>query len=149
MMQLTQKLNLNLVPKWVPIFLLIVALIGFADATYLTVEHYLNTIPPCTIGGCETVLTSSYAEIAGIPVSLGGSIYYFFIVLMLFMYMDSKKEIFLRLPLLASVVGFISSLWFMIVMVFVVKAFCPYCVVSALTSTTIFAISIYTLIKFK
>lgn len=148
-MQLTQKLNLNIIPKWIPIFLLIVALIGFADATYLTVEHYMNTIPPCAIGGCETVLTSSYAEIAGIPVSLGGSIYYFFIVLMLFMYMDSKKEIFLRLPLLASVIGFISSLWFMIIMVFVIRAFCPYCVVSALTSTTIFAVSIYTLIKFK
>ena len=45
------------------VFLFIVALIGFADASYLTVEHYRNVIPPCTTSGCETVLTSSYSTI--------------------------------------------------------------------------------------
>lgn len=148
-MLLTQKLNLNILPKWIPIFLLVIALIGFADATYLTVEHYSNTIPPCSVGGCETVLTSSYSQVAGIPVSLAGSIYYFALILMLFVYIDTKKEIWLRIPLIISVLGLISSLWFMIVMAFVIKAFCPYCVVSALTSTTIFITSIYTFIKFK
>ncbi len=146
---LTQKLNLNIIPKWIPILLLVVALIGFADATYLTIEHYSNKIPPCSIGGCETVLTSPYSQFAGIPVSLMGSIYYFFIILMMFMYYDTKREIFLRLPMMLSVLGLISSLWFMAVMIFIIKAICPYCIVSALTSITIFVISVYTISKYK
>ncbi len=146
---LTQQLNLSLIPRWVPVVLLILALIGFADATYLTVEHYSNTIPPCSIGGCETVLTSSYSQIAGIPVSLLGSIYYFVIVLMLFMYFDSKKETLLRIPMILSVLGLLSSVWFMIIMIFFIKAICPYCIVSALTSTIIFLISLYSFLKYK
>ncbi len=145
----TQKLNLNIIPRWIPIVLLIVALIGFADATYLTVEHYLNKIPPCSIGGCETVLTSPYSQVFGIPVSLFGSIYYFVIVLTLFMYFDTKKEIFLRFPMTLSFLGMLFSLWFMIIMAFVIQAICPYCIVSAVTSTTIFIVSLYILVKFK
>ncbi len=50
--------------------LFLITAVGFVDAMYLTVEHYVNAIPPCSIGSCETVLTSQYASVLGLPVSL-------------------------------------------------------------------------------
>lgn len=142
---LKTPLQLQRIPKWIPIVLLIVAFIGFADATYLTVEHYQNKIPPCTIGGCESVLTSQYAQVLGMPVSLLGAIYYLIVIISLFLYLDTKKELFLRIPMLLSVFGALASLGFMYVMIFVIKAFCQYCVLSALSSLTIFGFSLWSL----
>jgi uncharacterized membrane protein len=123
------------------------ALIGFGDATYITVKHFQGIIPPCSIEGCEVVLTSSYSEILGIPVSLFGMIFYFTILLSLFIYFDSKKEIFLKIPLVISVVGFVGSLYFISIMAFVLKAFCQYCAVSAFSSISIFIVSVYIFYK--
>lgn len=148
-MQSILNLKLNKIPKWLPIAILIISLIGFADATYLTIEHYQNKIPPCTTSGCETVLTSQYSEVFGVPVSLFGSVYYLVIAILVIAYLDTKKEIMIRLPMLLSVLGFISSLWFVFVMAFLIKSYCQYCLVSASTSTIIFLISAYSLIKFK
>ena len=45
-----------------------VVLIGLADALYLTSQHYAGIIPPCYVTtGCETVLTSAWNKIVGIP----------------------------------------------------------------------------------
>lgn len=140
---LKTPLLIQRISKWIVIMLVVVALIGFADATYLTVEHYQNKIPPCTIGGCETVLTSSYSQIIGIPVSLLGAIYYLFILIFLILYIDLKKEIFLRIPLIASIFGLLASIWFSYLQIFVIKAFCQYCAISAMTSLIIFISAFY------
>lgn len=121
----------------------ILALVGFADASYLTFEHYSNAIPPCTIGGCETVLTSAYSVVAGVPVALFGSVFYFIVLICLFLYYDSKKDIFLKIPMLLSCFAFLGSVYFVSIMAFVLKAFCLYCFISALTSTSIFLCSLY------
>lgn len=143
MKRLIQQLNLSSIPKWIPVTLLVVAFIGFADALYLTVEHYQNTIPPCGIGGCETVLTSSYAIVLGIPTALLGTIYYFILIISLFLFLDLKKEMLLRIPIILSFLGAIASIWFIYLMIFVIKSFCPYCAVSAVTSLIIFCLSIW------
>ncbi|MES3031516.1 MAG: vitamin K epoxide reductase family protein [Patescibacteria group bacterium] len=132
------KTQLPPLPKWVPIALLTIALIGFADATYLTVEHYMNSIPPCAIGGCEIVLTSQYSDILGFPTSLLGAAYYLLVAVLIFLSLDSKKEKYLRYALLLTPLGFLASLVFVSIMIFVLQAFCLYCSVSALTSTLLF-----------
>jgi len=135
------------IPKWIPIVLIILTLVGFSDATYLTIEHYQNEIPPCTIGGCESVLTSQYAVVAGLPISLIGAIYYLILTILLFIYLDFKREIFLRTALLVPVIGFLASAGLMFIMFFIIKSFCPYCAVSAIVSSSIFIISIYAIAK--
>jgi uncharacterized membrane protein len=51
----------------------LVALAGLADSIYLTVHHYTAEPVPCSvITGCEQVLTSSYAEMYGIPTAAFG-----------------------------------------------------------------------------
>src|SRR5688500_9886146 len=56
----------------------LVALVGLADSVYLTVHHFTAEPVPCSIiSGCETVLTSPYAEIAGVPLAALGAAAYF------------------------------------------------------------------------
>jgi len=51
----------------------LLAATGVVIAAYLTWQHLAGEIPPCgPVRGCETVLTSPYASIAGIPVALPG-----------------------------------------------------------------------------
>lgn len=135
--------QLSHVPKWIPWVLLLITFVGFADATYLTVEHYSNEVPPCTLGGCETVLTSSYAVVLGVPVALLGAMYYLTILISLFMFLDMKKDMFLRVPFVLTGIGVIASLWFAYLQLFVIHAFCPYCAVSGVTTLILFVILLH------
>ncbi len=146
---LKTQLNLQIIPKYIPIIILLFAIIGFSDATFLTVKHYQNVIPPCTIGGCESVLSSSYAKIFGIPVALMGAIYYLAILFSVFIFLDTKKEKYLRFPMMISFIGLLSAIWFSFLQLFIIKAFCPYCVVSAISSTAIFITAVYSIRKYK
>lgn len=64
---------------------LAVAAIGLGIATYLTYVHYAHVRPLCTTGGCEKVQTSSYAELAGVPVAVLGLAAYAVLVLLALM----------------------------------------------------------------
>lgn len=138
-----------LVPTSLVIIFLIVALIGFADAAYLTIEHYSGVIPPCTVGGCEEVLTSQYSTIFGVPVALMGVIDYLIILVGTFIYIESKNQKVLRFSMAFTVFGFLSSLYFFYVQAFVLHAFCLYCLGSAAISTTLFALAIYSFSKYS
>ena len=137
------------------IFLLIVALLGFADASYLTLEHFLGVIPPCSlVGGCEKVLTSPYSVVFGIPVALGGAVYYLVVSIGCLIYLESKhlsKNIqsyhltLLKWILFATVLGFIASVWFFYIQAAVIHSFCEYCLSSAATSTVLFITAMFML----
>ena len=121
---------------------LIVAVLGFADATYLTVEHYQGIVPPCSItGGCEKVLTSEFSTIAGVPTSLLGVIYYLLICIGLFLYLDTKKSVILKVTLMLPWFGLGFSIWFTYLQRFVIHSYCAYCLGSALITTILFIIS--------
>jgi uncharacterized membrane protein len=136
------KTQLALVPTSFAIAILVVAVLGFADATYLTIEHYQGTIPPCSfVSGCETVLTSSYSIIAGVPVSLLGAIYYLLIAIGIFAYIDTKKTSILKWTLSITIFGLLMSLWFIFLQAFVIKAWCLYCLGSATTSIILFILA--------
>ncbi|MDP3962408.1 MAG: vitamin K epoxide reductase family protein [bacterium] len=130
------------VNKGIVIFLIAVAAVGFFDAAYLTIQHFMNVIPPCTIDGCETVLASAYAEVAGVPVALLGAVYYLSIMVLLIAYLDSKKEALLRWALAITALGFLASIYFFILQAWVIKAYCQYCLLSATTSTILFITAI-------
>lgn len=125
------------------VFIIVVSFIGFADATFLTIEHYQNRIPPCTTEGCEIVLTSAYSEIAGIPVALIGAIYYFLILVFSIAYIDTKKDIFLKYAFLLSTLGLLASIYFFILQAFIIGAYCQYCIVSGITTTILFITGLY------
>lgn len=159
MMNLSQifRKPLQEVPISTIVFVLIVALIGFADATYLTIEHFRGVIPPCSAtGGCETVLTGPYAAPLGIPVALVGAVFYLAVVVSSFMYIESKHagalrpyhRSFLKWVLIFTVLAMLASLWFIFVQAFILHAYCIYCLGSATTSIILFVTAMHIFSKY-
>ena len=130
--------------KWVLRFLFVFSVFGFIDVAYLTAEHYLGRIPPCSlVGGCELVLTSTYATILGVPAALLGALYYFGIFALLFFFRETGDRKFLKILFASSIAGLLFSGWFVYVQLFVLHAICLYCMGSATTSTLIFLGSLW------
>jgi len=124
----------------------IVSFIGFLDASYLTVKHYLGVPLNCSVfEGCELVTTSQYATIFGIPVALLGAFYYLLISILSFMYLDAKASFVPRILPPLTLIGFLSSIWFVYLQLFVIRAICIYCMISAASSTTLLILGIYLL----
>ena len=145
------------IPKWILYTYVTIAAFGFIDATYLTINHYQHTVPPCFIGSCEQVLTSEYAHIMGVPVAVYGIAYYLFILICLVVYIESKavpehesrKNKSIIAVIGATVIGLLMSLYFFGVQAFVIHDFCQYCLGSALFSTLMFIMSAYVWGKFR
>ncbi|OGI81672.1 hypothetical protein A3I25_00740 [Candidatus Nomurabacteria bacterium RIFCSPLOWO2_02_FULL_42_17] len=130
--------------KVLSIIFLMLAIVGFVESTYLTAEHFRGEIPPCTIvTGCETVLTSKYSTVAGIPVALFGALYYLFLAILAVLFLDKKQTSILRLIARVTPLGFLASAFFVYLQVFVIKEICVYCMTSAVISTMLFLIGIY------
>ena len=112
---------------------------GFLDASYLTFKHYSGTPINCAIfSGCEEVTNSKYATIGPVPVALLGAFYYAAIFLLVIAYLDSKNPKFFNLAVLMTPLGFLASLGLVYLQLFVIKAICLYCMVSATDSTLLF-----------
>ena len=121
----------------------IAALVGFADSAYLTAEHVRGVVPPCTVlKGCEAVLASSFSSIGVVPVSLVGVLFYGAMIVLLVMYLDSWDRQILHRASWLSVAGFLGTLYFVFVQAFILHSFCQYCMLSALTSTTLLVLGI-------
>lgn len=123
------------------------AFLGFLDSTYLTILHYQNVFPPCSIThGCETVQTSQYATIGNIPVALLGSVYYLVLtVFSIIILQTTDKKLSAQLMkylFFLALAGFIASLIFFSLQAFVIRAFCQYCLLAELLSTLILTFSI-------
>jgi uncharacterized membrane protein len=138
-----------IIPKWLLISFVVFSFAGFFDATFFTVEHYSNKIPPCSIvNGCEEVLTSEYSQILGVPVSLLGAVYYLIIFILIVAYLDTKQYRIIKLAARLTFLGVASSAFLLYLQVFVIKALCFYCIISAITSTVLFVLGIFVL-KYK
>ena len=121
-----------------PLAAAVLAVVGIADAGYLTVSHYTKTPVPCSIvEGCETVLTSAYAEIAGIPLAAFGAAAYFvaFALAVLAAYGNRTAWMLFGVQsfLMAAVSGYLLYLQGA-----VIGAFCQFCLISAATSIGLF-----------
>ena len=123
-----------------PLLAALVALCGVADAIYLTVHHYTGEQVPCSIvAGCEQVLTSSYAEIAGVPLAAFGALAYFtafaLAILTAFGNRSTWKIFGVQVFLMA-----IFTAWLVYLQWFVIGAFCQFCLASAAITLTLFII---------
>lgn len=136
----------TVIPKWLIWTIIIISLVGILDSTYLTVGHYTGESVLCPINSaCDDVLTSEYSAILGIPLALLGVIFYFSVFVSSVLYLDTRKEKIFKLIILLSVIGFLSSLYFVYLQLFVIGVICFYCMISAIGSTIIFLLSFYVL----
>jgi uncharacterized membrane protein len=117
-------------------------MLGIADAAYLTYVHYAGLKVLClSSGGCETVQSSHWAKLDGIPVSVLGLIGYISILLSLAVRGDVGRAAGFGVAL----TGFGFSMYLTYRELFTIKAICQWCVGSAVLMT---ALAILTAIRF-
>ncbi|CAN5426681.1 hypothetical protein BH18ACI1_BH18ACI1_11460 [soil metagenome] len=126
-----------------PLLAAVVALIGLADAIYLTIKHYSGGQVPCSlIEGCEQVLTSQYAEMFGVPLAVFGAIAYFvaFSLALLAAFGDRLMWTLFGVQVILMT---IFTAWLIYLQGFVIGAFCQFCLLSAATTLTLFIIYLF------
>ena len=115
-------------------FAAFVSLIGLVDSIYLTIEHLSGRSVQCTIvKGCSEVLSSPYASIRGVPLALLGAIAYFTVFSLATLAAFGYKSMARLLPIVVGIM-FLTTLWLFYLQAFVIKAFCQFCLLSALVT---------------
>lgn len=125
---------MNAKPPLAPFILLALALVGVGDTLYLAWHQYLNLVPGCAIGGCETVLQSEYSRFLGLPWSYFGLVYYVYLVgLSILLVIDPRSRGLTLGATLYSGIGALYSVWAIFyIQLTVIGALCLYCAISAL-----------------
>ena len=117
----------------------VVALVGLAIASYLTVVHYTGDQPVCAIAhGCAVVQQSDYAALAGIPVAALGVGGYVAILASL----AREGELWRAATALFALAGFGFSAWLTYVEVVRLDAICIWCVGSAICMTVLAVLAV-------
>jgi uncharacterized membrane protein len=129
------------------IAVLVLALVGTAEAGYLTYIHYHGLASlPCFgknsgHSSCEAVQSSQYAELAGMPVALLGLLGYLAILATLFI----RGELGRAGSFAVALTGFGFSLYLTYREVFTLKEICEWCVGSACLMT---ALAVLTAVRY-
>jgi protein-disulfide isomerase/uncharacterized membrane protein/rhodanese-related sulfurtransferase len=126
--------------------LMALSLLGLFDSVYLLWVYTSPSSPMvCLGGGCDVVRASSYSHLGGLPLPIYGVVMYAFLVLLVFIH-PLLPVSFARWAeygiSLISGVGFLSAAYLTGVEAFVLHAWCIWCVVSALSITAIFILSL-------
>ena len=106
------------------------AVAGLLVSAYLTWTHLRSVTPVCVggSGGCETVQTSRYSEILGVPVAALGLLAYAGLLASALL----RDEIWVFGGLFVALVGVLFSGYLTWLELFVIRAVCQWCVASAL-----------------
>jgi uncharacterized membrane protein len=120
----------------------VVALIGLGDAIYLTIHSLTGEKVPCSlVAGCEMVLTSEYATIAGIPLATFGAAAYFVAFSLAILAAFGNRKMWFLFGVQVSLMA-IFSIWLLYLQAFVIGAFCQFCLLSAGVTFTLFIIAL-------
>jgi uncharacterized membrane protein len=124
----------------------VLALAGIGIAAYLTYVHYAGLKPLClSSGGCETVQSSRYAKLAGIPVATIGLAGYVLILGSVWLRGEAGKLGGAGLAL----VGFGFSAYLTYRELFTIKAICQWCVASAIVMTLLAVLTVWRLLRIE
>ncbi len=132
-----------------PYLMLVFAFIGMAIASYDVIGIYNNWLLWCPppIDGCNTVAYSPDGRIFGVPIGVYGLIFYLimFAFATLLAFGSSSRR--LRLVvLLYAVIGVLFSIYFFYLDIAFIRAFCIYCLISAILTVLLL---IYAIAHFK
>jgi uncharacterized membrane protein len=125
------------------IYSTVLAFFGFLDSLYLTILHYKNIIPPCSVHlGCEKVLTSAFSMIGPIPMALFGAVFYLAVILICLLIVVEDRKQFLRFFHFAVLVGFLVSVVLFFIQLLILRSFCQYCLLSEIIATGLLFLSL-------
>jgi uncharacterized membrane protein len=125
---------------------LVLGVIGFFDSLYLVITHFTNDSVICDgVNKCDLVLTSSYSTLFGIPVALFGVLFYSTIIIIASIMKNETKinsRIITNLLSISTSLALFASIWFLYLQIYVINAYCVYCLISALVSSILFILAI-------
>ncbi|PKO18303.1 MAG: hypothetical protein CVU39_02370 [Chloroflexi bacterium HGW-Chloroflexi-10] len=130
---------------------IILAILGIADAIYLSIIKLTENKTLCVpgIGDCWTVNNSSFSEWNGIPISFFG-IFAYILIIGILLY-ESKFSFLSRFGTIfifgIALCGFLFSIYLTYLQIAVIKAICPFCIISAITMTSVFTITLVRLVN--
>jgi uncharacterized membrane protein len=127
---------------WVPWFLAAAAYAGFVVSLYLTFVHYRGYVSPCyVVQGCETVQTSSYSVIMGVPLALVGAVGFGVLFYLAIGLLVSPGITLVRVFKLLAFLGALAMIPLFFLQAIVLRAFCSYCVVTEAIMLSIWIVS--------
>lgn len=130
-----------------------IAAVGIADTGYLTSVKLAGNGVACSSAGCNQVLSSPYANVFGLPLTLFGLLAYVAIAVLalapLVIPAQNNKKFQSQLQdltwlgmFLIGVAMTVFSGYLMYLLAFVIKAACPFCIVSAICSASILILTL-------
>lgn len=124
---------------------LALALAGIGVAGYLTLAHYRQQILVCGVGDCQTVQNSPYAEIGGIPIALLGTGMYLTLVGLgvARWRWPERSDLVTSVAFAVALAGTLYAAYLTYLEIWVIRAICQWCVVSAVLTLGILAVELY------
>lgn len=127
----------------VQVAIMALAVLGFADSAYLLYEHLGHEIV-CIGQGCSIVDDSPYAEVFGIPMSVMGLVGYALILgaAVAGLRLRGRAREWAKAAVYGfALVGLLYSGYLTYLELFVIRAICTWCVISAVIVAAIFALA--------
>ncbi|MFQ6118124.1 MAG: vitamin K epoxide reductase family protein, partial [Candidatus Bipolaricaulia bacterium] len=119
------------------------ALLGLGDSAYLAYEHFCGPIV-CIGSGCALVDASIYSDIFGVPLSVLGLLSYSLILGLALASLRTENPLssYLHLGVFGlALTGVIFGAYLTYLEFSVIRAFCTWCMVSAVNITAIFGLA--------
>ncbi|MGC2774163.1 MAG: vitamin K epoxide reductase family protein [Bradyrhizobium sp.] len=129
-----------------PYAMLALALIGIAVAFYDSYALYNGQALWCPppIDGCNIVASSPYAHILDLPVGYFGVVYYLYMLALAALLAFDPYSRALRVgALIYTALGVAFSIYFMVLQLSFIHAFCIYCLVSAVTTLLLLSAALW------
>lgn len=115
-------------------FIIVLSVIGIINTSYLSYHTIKKTLVKCIFfppEWCERVQHSEYSRTLGFPNSFAGFGMYSALLILSLLYSAGTLQVFW--PIQAIVwIGFVFSMYFLFIQAFVIRAFCTWCVLSAI-----------------
>lgn len=99
---------------------------GIAIASYLTYTRYTHATIACATGGCETVQSSDYSVLLGVPVALLGLAAYLFVLGTAFL----RGELARMAGAVTAVAGMLFGVYLLFAQLIAIDAICQWCLAS-------------------
>lgn len=137
-------------PKKLNRIIFILSVFGVILAIYVLQSFLRHTSIVCLNSGCETVRKSSFSYIFGIPVPAFGLVGYTMLAILTFLKTTSKDVRISQWMVGIATFGIVFVSWFSFTEIFIIKAICTWCAVSAVNMFVIFyfALNCYKIEKY-
>ncbi|MFH1187123.1 MAG: vitamin K epoxide reductase family protein [Candidatus Levyibacteriota bacterium] len=121
---------------------LALSFIGFIDASYLTIVHYRDLLPSCSLlNGCDIVATSVFSTIGSVPIALLGALFYLALSFFAILIITHPHKNWIKMFSFIAYFGFLISLFLFLIQIVVLEAICQYCIGSEIISLLIYILS--------